>query len=402
MDDRQGKTLTQVVIDWIASVVESQDGWAIKRGLYRRGITTELDSLVAWLDRSLKASGAIPTYNATINQWSKVPWPDPEDVLAEPFATIEMEAAYRRWDLIKYARELDRLIADGTTNEAFDYARSFSVTMAGGSTPHGIELTDPSLYIDVESDVVDIPSWGDAMAARPIHRSDFVLVAARTGIGKSWMLLTAAIDAIRQGWDVVFYSLEMPYDDLAKRLKMILKINDVPAWLLKQPGHLYVVDQKSNRHGYTASDLVNRVDQGSRTLIIIDYGELMRPDTGGRTTEGWNKSAEVSQALQNVAKYVEVPVLTAVQDNRAAIGQGAKAGPETFSGSDYWGRDADTALRLRDETGEPPGSGPTRVLEVVKSRHTGGRTPTFLAFDPEGVGIKIIDRVEYVAIHARE
>ena len=400
MEDKYGKSLIEVTMDWLSAVLDSKEGWAVKRGVYRRGLTPAIDPLISWIDRHYKSTGEQPSLLVTSSRWGDLPWP--KSVLAEPFAYLELEAAYRRWDLIQYASQLDHMIANRPVNETYEFARSFSMTANKGSTAQGIELTDPSLYMDVVADVIEVPSWGPAMAERSIHRSDFVLVAARTNVGKSWMLLMAAIDAVQQGWDVVFYSLEMEPEDQAKRLQQVLQVKDAPAWLKKQSGRLHVISQSENQNGFTATDLVRRVEQGSRTLVIIDYGELLRPESGGRATENWNKSAEISQALQNVAKYIKVPVIAAVQDNRGAVGQGSKAGVETLSGSDYWGRHADTALRLRDETGEPPGSGPTRILELVKTRHSGGRTPTFFHFKPEGGGIQIVDRVQYVAIHAKE
>lgn len=400
MADRKNKTLTTITTDWIAAVVASRTGWEVKRTTYRQGVTPELDALVSWIDRSYQTSQKLPTYASTKRYWPNMPWP--ADVLAEEFATNELVNAYHRNDVIQHVREMDRLLEEGTTREAYALAQSFSSKVVKGDTPRGIQLLDVSLYEEKESDGVPLPSWGDAMGERALGRSNFMLLAARTGVGKSWLLLMAAMDAIQAGWDVVFYSLEMSAEEQAKRLQMLLQRTPkaVTKWLASQPGELYVVDQSSHRFGFTPTDLVKRVDNGSNTLIIVDYGELIRPDSGGRTTENWNKSAEVSQALQNVAKNVRVPVLAAVQDNRNAVG--AKSGVETLSGSDYWGRDADTVLRLRDETGEPQGVGPTRCLEVVKSRHTGSRTPTYYEFDPKNVGVRIIDRVQYASIHARE
>jgi DnaB helicase-like protein len=399
--DQQGKTLATTTADWIAAVVSSKDGWPTKRGLYRARVIPELDPVMSWIDRSYRQSSKLPPYSTTKQRFPTVPWP--KDVLPEAFAILELEQAYRRYDVIQHVRELERLLTEGTTNEAYQLAQTFSAQAITGDTAFGIQLTDPALYEQQEEDSIPLPSWGDAMAERPVCRGDFVLLAARTGVGKSWLLLMAALDAIQVGWDVVFYSLEMSSDEQAKRLRMLLKMGSAKQtteWLADQLGRMYVIDQGAHRRGFTPGDLVKRVDKGSNTLIIVDYGELIRPESGGRTTEGWNKSAEVSQALQNVAKHVEVPVMAAVQDNRAAVG--TRPGVETLSGSDYWGRDADTVLRLRDETGEPPGVGPTRILEVVKSRHTGNRTPTFYEFAPNKTGVTVIDRVQYASIHARE
>lgn len=399
MPDDRSKPMHVVAIQWIAAVVASQEGWAVKKGAYRRGITVELDPLVAWLNRCHESSGQLPTYTTTIESWPKLPWP--ADPVPETFASMELEQAYKRWDVVQHLHSLDLLLKEGTTNEAYDAAARFGTMSGRSSTPRGVELVDPDLYVDEEVDTIDLPSWGSVLKEAPVHRDDYMLLAARTNVGKSWFLQMAALDAIQQGWEVVMYSLEMDSRKIAKRSRALLPgVRDVPAWIRSQPGRLYVIDQASQRAGYTATDLVNRVDQGSRSFIIVDYGELMRPETGGRATEGWNKSAEVSQALQNVAKYVKVPVLVAVQDNRSAVGQ--KTGVETLSGSDYWGRDADTVMRLRDETGDPSGSGRTRVLEMVKTRHTGYKQPSFFRFDPEGRGIEEIDRVQYAADNAKE
>lgn len=396
--DWNEKSLITITVDWFASVISSRQEWAVKRGAYRKGITRELDPLFSWINRCYTSTGEMPSYSTTKMRWERFDWP--ESPLPEEFSVLELEQAYRRYDLVQYALELDRLLRDGTPNEAWEHARNFAAQSVKGSTAKGIELDDPMLYVDLDHDGIEVPSIGPAMAGRKIHRSDFILVAARTNVGKSWILLLMAIDAVKQGWDVVFYSLEMSASDQAKRLKLLIGGGDPIAWVKKQPGHLYVIDQRESGHGYTPSDLVKRVEQGSNTLIVVDYGELLRPDTGGRSTEGWNKSAEVSQALQNVAKYVEVPVVAAVQDNRQAVGS-ANAGVETLSGSDYWGRDADIVLRLRDEAGEPIGTGPTRVLDVVKSRHSGDRQPTFFDFRIGRQGICPIDRQEYAVLNAK-
>lgn len=399
MDDDE-KSVLEVSVDWLASVVSSGDGWAVKRATYRKGVVPRVDPVFSWVDRAYKATGEMPPYETMKQRHPRFPWPAVP--LPETFTTLELEHAYSRWRLVKFVNELNDMTVEGTVNEAYRHIREFATSRLPGTTPQGIQLTDPMLYVDVETDMVDFPSWGGVLGNRGVHRSDFVLVAARTNVGKSWWLVMAALDALRQGWDVVFYSLEMDADEVAKRCSMLVRADDMPSWFERQPGKLWVIQQSANKNGYRPSDLAMRVEQGSRTVVVVDYGELMRPESGGRTTEAWNKSAEVSQALQNVAKHMEIPVLAAVQDNRAAADplQANKSGVETFSGSDYWGRDADIALRVRDEAGIRPGAGPTRVLEVVKTRHSGHRSSAYYRFDPEGDGIKLIDRVEYATLHS--
>lgn len=379
MED-SNKTLETVAVDWIASVVTSQSGWALKKEQYKKGVTPTVDALFSWLDRIFTSSGELPSYETMVQRWGRMPWP--KKVLPESFAVLELEQAYKRWELIEFKHDLDNVLANGTTNEAWKLTREFSARSMTGSTPFGIELDDPMLYMDDVSDQVLLPSWGPVMDDKALRRGDFALLSARTSIGKSWLLLMAACDALQQGWDVPFYSLEMDAAQLAKRLRQYLKCN-VPEWLKSQPGRLHVIDQGMQKHGYAAGDLLKRVEQGSKMLIIVDYGELLRPDSGGRATEAHNKSAEISQALQQAAKFLHVPLLSAAQENRSSVGERGH-GVETLSGSDQWGRDADLVVRLRDECGTPAVPSSTRILECTKTRHSGIRTPTFMLFDPDG------------------
>lgn len=395
--DSSAKSLDAVVIDWIAAAVASGVGWSTKRDHYRVGVTPAIDPLFSWLDRAWRSSHELPTLAVTQQRWSRYPWP--ADVMPEAFALVNLEQTYRRWHLIAHHRELDRLLREGTTNEAYDLTQQFAAEQIRGSTPEGIELLDPVLFIDHDADVIELPSWGPAAQGHPLTRGDMALLTARTTVGKSWMLMLAALDALRVEWDVVYYSLEMSADAVAKRIRLIL-YTDVPTWLRQQRGTLHVIDQRMGaRRGFSALDIMRRVEQGSKTLVVVDYGELLRPESGGRSTESHNKSAEISQTVQNAAKYLEVPILAAVQDNRAAVLSGQRPGLENISGSDQWGRDADVVFRLRDDSGHPDGDGRTRVLQMIKSRHTGLGMLTFLQFDPGGAGINVIDNMRYAAIN---
>jgi DnaB-like helicase C terminal domain len=390
------KALETVVADWLAAVVSSAEGWEVKRNTYRKGVTVELDALFSWVDRCYGTSGELPDYETMKQRWPHVPWP--VKPLTEPFAVLQLDEAYRRYDLIQHARGLDALLTDGTTTQAWDHAVSFSSKSLSGNTARGISIDDPSLYVENNGDDLYLFSWGPVMEEKPLRASDLALITARTTVGKSWLLLMAAVDAVQQGWDVVMYSLEMPAAQMAKRLKMLVG-KPVKQWMDGQPGSIIVIDQTMSRHGFTAKDIMRRVDKESRTLVVVDYGELVRPESGGRATEGWNKSAEISQSLQNAAKYLCVPMLVAVQDNRASVV--GRPGVESISGSDQWGRDADIVVRLRDEAGTEAVLSSTRVLEGLKSRHTGARPVSYFHFDPDGGGIRAVDQMEYAAINGR-
>lgn len=389
--------LLGTALDWLTSVLLTREGWEHKRSAYRRGTVPELDPVIGFIDRFIAQERRMPTWSQVSSRFKDLPWPDTP--VPEEFASGELAAFYHRYDAVVLHNQLGQLLRSNKVAEAYQLISEFEHEPSH-RRKLGQGLLDPELYVKDEKEVVALPSWGRVMNDVGIRRAEYALLAARTGVGKSWLLLMAAMDALEQGWDVLFFSLEMPRREVAQRMAMRLRTDTAIEWLESQEGFLSVVDQSDSARGNTAADIISSLERGTRTMIVIDYGELMRPDTGGRAVEGWNKSAEISQQLQNVAKHLEVPLLAAVQDNRAALAS-PESGVETFSGSDQWGRDADTALRVYDEFGAKPGLGPTRRLRLVKSRHSGARPDTYFRFDPEGPdGISVIDRVEYATWNA--
>lgn len=164
--------------------------------------------------------------------------------------------------------------------------------------------------------------------------SDFVVLAARPGMGKTAFTLAMALNAAKAGIPVGFFSLEMSAQQLVTRLvSMDLEISSETLrqgrlseadWTLiaaqaeafsKLP--IYINDAA----GISLFDLRSKarrlVQKNGIKLLVIDYLQLM---TLGDGTKGkGNREQEIStisRSLKGLAKELKIPVLALSQLSR--------------------------------------------------------------------------------------
>ena len=156
------------------------------------------------------------------------------------------------------------------------------------------------------------------------------VVVAPAGIGKSWVLSSIGSNAVKKGYNVVHYTLELNeayvglrYDSVfSGHASQNLKFHkdEVKTKIEQLEGELVVKYyptkgasvQTLTAHIQRMITLGNKVD-----MAIVDYADLLR-DTG--------KSQEVRHALGNIyedlrgmAGELNIPVWTASQANRSAL-----------------------------------------------------------------------------------
>ncbi len=173
-----------------------------------------------------------------------------------------------------------------------------------------------------------------------LQRSNLIILAARPGQGKTAITLNIAqYIATVEKRPVAIFSLEMSKEELVDRF--LVAQADVDAWRLKT-GNLSEDDfiRLSEAMGQLADAPIfiddtpglNLSEMRSKArrlhmehniaLIIVDYLQLVDP---GRKVE--NRVQEVSivsQALKNLARELNVPVLSASQLSRAVEHRGEK------------------------------------------------------------------------------
>ncbi|GHU60142.1 replicative DNA helicase [Clostridia bacterium] len=163
-----------------------------------------------------------------------------------------------------------------------------------------------------------------------LKKSDLILIASRPGMGKTSFALNIALHASRASNNtVVFFSLEMPREQLATRLLsseamvdskklMTGDLNDAQWSKLAMASN--VLSRVDLRIDDNPSINVNEMKAKCRRvenlgLIVIDYLQLMR---GSKNYDNRvQEVGEISRSLKIMAKELNVPVLCLSQLSRA-------------------------------------------------------------------------------------
>lgn len=217
-----------------------------------------------------------------------------------------------------------------------------------------------------------------------LHRGQMIVLAGRTGRGKSAMSCQIADYALRQNaGSVAVFSLEMRADAILRRMAMaragvdanvvrrgdttqderqklstaLLELMDSSLWLSEKmrvtPASIYRSLQYLQTQGRKLG------------LVCIDYLQLM--NTGGRVENRQQEIAAISRSLKQAAVEFDVPVLVLCQYNREADKGDTRPMVHHIRESGAVGHDADMVLLMH----EPEGTGETgwnTELMVEKQR----------------------------------
>lgn len=169
-----------------------------------------------------------------------------------------------------------------------------------------------------------------------LNKSDFILIAARPGMGKTSIALNMALYvAATLKKKVAFFSLEMSREQLVMRLlskAAMVPVSNLLTGQLSDTQWKYVIDAGGllaqapilidDNPTLTVADMnaaCRRVpDLG---LVCIDYLQLMSAaGTGSKNTDGNRVQivSEISRMMKVMAKELNVPVICLSQLNRAA------------------------------------------------------------------------------------
>lgn len=177
------------------------------------------------------------------------------------------------------------------------------------------------------------PGLNSLLSAGGLRPGQFVILAARPGIGKSACASAFALEAARQDCGVAFFSLEMSTEEVWQR--MVASLAGIPLSALIK-GNLHDLQRHEAMAAMTQiSEMPLRVDDTTGAsvpaivgavrkhnarvqrpigLVIIDYLQLM-----SSTQKKQNRTEEVSaitRALKLAARALKVPMLVLSQLSR--------------------------------------------------------------------------------------
>lgn len=208
----------------------------------------------------------------------------------------------------------DALVLGSDSNFGYDYLKDFEERFE-------LKARDP-----VSTGWSEI----DSICGKGLGKGELGVVVAPTGAGKSMVLTHLGAQALLRGVTVVHYTLELSDTTIASRYDSCItgvglndlysfkeliyeKVQDVKGQLIVKE---YPTKSASTRTIKNHLEkLVNRgIEPG---LIILDYGDLLRPVTTRK--EKRTELESIYEEMRCVAQEFQCPVWTASQTNRSGL-----------------------------------------------------------------------------------
>lgn len=244
-----------------------------------------------------------------------------------------------------------------------------------------------------------------------IKKSQYVIIAARPSCGKTAFALSWMINMLRTNIDEIviedgvrvkkskpvkvgFFSLEMPKDDIIKRI--LSMISFIPHSLIAN-NKITDKESKLSEKLYDSVDAnydffrnffiydstamgINNIKAAARKLkrnqdvdiLFIDYfSRINVSNVGGGKMQAWEQWSVVSRELKNLAFELGIPVVCLVQLNRDA--EKAKPSLANLRDTGAIEQDADVVILLHD--GERAGDNKSETTVPKKASYVGLKGP---------------------------
>ena len=158
------------------------------------------------------------------------------------------------------------------------------------------------------------------------------IITACAGSGKSWVLAKMGAEAMKQGKNVLHYTLELnenyvglrydacftgiDFQNIRNNIDIVKKkIAEIPGKLIIKYFPIKTVSAHSLKlHAERVQTLGTKID-----LIIVDYADILRPSQSDRNSNSYSEAGGIYEELRGVAGELQVPIWSASQSNRAAM-----------------------------------------------------------------------------------
>jgi len=170
----------------------------------------------------------------------------------------------------------------------------------------------------------------DDITAGGLGSGEIGVVAAPSGIGKTWVLCQIGYNAVMHGHNVLHITLELSDDYVARRYDTIL--TGKPFSVLQEDSSILKEKLKAVRgnldirqfptrsvstHGLEA--FIEKVIQIKPVdLIVLDYADLL--DSGKKSTgNSYDDMGNIYEELRGISGKLGIPIWTATQTNRDSL-----------------------------------------------------------------------------------
>lgn len=326
-------------------------------------------------------NGSVPPENIVVENFRDF---EPVDSVGTTKHHLEqLQSEYMEQRVREILRSAAGEVQDGHTADAVNTLISQTADLKKVTTSvKDLDLVDVDsaiAHFEMVQEMNRLGSYGiktglpgfDAVLPSGITGGMFGVFLAFPGIGKSWLALYFAVQAWKQGKVPLIISLEMSESEVRNRLFAIVGDG---IWSLRKMGmgeieldmfkkwHAKVFSDKppfyiisSDGDGDISPSVVKaKIDQYKPDFVILDYLQLMSPNTPTKNDNETTKMKALSRELKQLAQGSGIPVLavsSATPDDVTDM-----SAPPTL-GQTAWSRqiayDSDWLLSLgRDPNGD--------------------------------------------------
>lgn len=379
--------------------------------LHQRGVKIRVTTVASALRDNglLDKVGGTPYLTSLVNPTA----PYHADGDAVVFANILKDESARRkmkaiaQDIVRMSATDSGSLADEVVAYAQDALQNIQIKNAARTAEMVSSLVDDAVLAihersKNESGIQGIPSGFIDLDRKTTgwHPGQFVVIAARPGVGKS----TLALDFVRAAscahkYTSMFFSLEMSREDIMQRLLAAeggINLNNIRDGKLSpeewakvdetatalQSKHIRIDDTPSMNIDHIRAACTRQSNQPEGLdLIVVDYLQLM--SSGRRVESRQQEVAEFSRSLKLIAKEFGIPVIALSQLNRDSEKRGSEAPRMSdIRESGAIEQDADMIMFLHRES-KDGGVTDQTVLTLEKNRQgeSGVRVPLLARLD---------------------
>ena len=280
--------------------------------------------------------------------------------------------------------QIRSLLNEGKTEEALNlYSVSSEIAVKAKHLNSVDIIHDTSRYNDYVERCNDFSKYyiktGFAELDKLIggweRQEELATIAARPGVGKSWILLKCAVAAVEQGLNVGIYSGEMSerkvgyrFDTLVSHIsnysisKGIVDIqNDYKLYIdslkNKFSGSLKVLTPAMINGVAGVTALRAFIEKENLDILFVDQHSLLEDDR--KAKDPVTKAANISRDLKNLQVIKQIPIIAVSQQNREKTENGATTA--NIAQSDRISQDSTILIFLEQKDS-------VLTLNLVKSR----------------------------------
>jgi len=158
------------------------------------------------------------------------------------------------------------------------------------------------------------------------------IVTACAGSGKSWVLAKLGAEAMKQGKNVLHFTLELnenyvglrydacftgiDFQNIRNNVGVVRdKLANIPGKLIIKYFPIKTVSAHNLKaHAERLAMLGTKID-----MMIVDYADILRPFQSDRNANSYSEAGGIYEELRAVAGELQIPIWTASQSNRAGM-----------------------------------------------------------------------------------